>query len=84
VSARRKRSPGVLLQELFSDIGIAAGSSIEDLALEEVLDRLSAPDARQVELRFFGGLEIDEMGCLAENGKTRTAEGAGVPFRPSG
>ena len=38
-------------------------SSVDVLALDEALDRLSAFDARQcrvVELRFFAGLTIDE------------------------
>jgi RNA polymerase sigma factor (TIGR02999 family) len=73
----QKRSPGAPLEELLSDIGIAAGSSIEDLlALDEALDRLAALDARQaqiVELRFFGGLEIDEVAEVIQ-ASTRTVK----------
>ena len=73
----QKRSPGAPLEEIFSDIGMATGSSIEDLlALDEALDRLAALDARQaqiVELRFFGGLDIDEVAEVID-ASTRTVK----------
>jgi RNA polymerase sigma factor (TIGR02999 family) len=47
----------------------AGGPGIELIALEEALGRLSALDARKarvVELRFFGGLTMDEVAAVLE------------------
>ena len=46
---------------------IASGFNLEFLALDQALDRLAAMDpelAHIVELRFFGGLEVDETAQL--------------------
>jgi RNA polymerase sigma factor (TIGR02999 family) len=46
---------------------VAGGYNFEFLALDEALDRLAAIDpklAHIVELRFFGGLEVDEIAQL--------------------
>ena len=54
-----------MIDELLADVvGSAATSSNEELlAIDEALVRLAALDARQaqiVELRFFGGLDVEE------------------------
>ena len=60
----QKRSPGLPLTTL-SDVPIAVEAGDDDLlALDEALDQLEALDERQakiVEMRFFGGLEVDEV-----------------------
>jgi RNA polymerase sigma-70 factor (ECF subfamily) len=59
---RDKRGGGVVLTSL-GDKAIAAASSLDVLALDEALDRLSEMDpqqARIVELRFFAGMTIEE------------------------
>ena len=59
-----KRHPGRPLTTL-SNVAITADASGDDLlALDEALNRLEALDERQVrivELRFFGGLDVDEV-----------------------
>jgi RNA polymerase sigma factor (TIGR02999 family) len=59
-----KRSPGPPLATL-SDVAMPAEASGEDLlALDEALRRLEALDERQariVEMRFFAGLDVDEV-----------------------
>ena len=59
-----KRDPGLPLAT-FSDVAMASGASHDDLlALDEALDRLESLDERQakiVEMRFFGGLDVDEV-----------------------
>jgi RNA polymerase sigma-70 factor, ECF subfamily len=59
-----KRGAGVAIDELQTDLGVALTSSGEELlAIDEALGKLAALDARQaqiVELRFFGGLDVDE------------------------
>jgi len=61
----QKRGAGIVPDEPPSDIGIAIGPSHEEvLAIDEALARLAALDARQaqiVELRFFGGLTVEEI-----------------------
>jgi RNA polymerase sigma factor (TIGR02999 family) len=60
----RKRDGGVRLP---LDSGIASpvdSSAVDLIAVDEALDELAALDSRQakvVELRFFGGLELDEI-----------------------
>ena len=47
----------------------SGGREVELIALEEALDRLAALDARKarvVELRFFGGLSMDEVADVLE------------------
>ena len=60
--ARDKRGGRVVLTSLDGK-QIASASTVDVLALDEALDRLAAMDLQQsriVELRFFGGLTIDE------------------------
>jgi len=60
----QKRGAGIVIDGLLTDIvGSATSSNDELLAIDEALVRLAALDARQaqiVELRFFGGLDVDE------------------------
>ena len=54
----------------------SAGSPVDLVALDDALERLSRLDARQariVELRFFGGLTVEEVAHLLEV-STRTIE----------
>lgn len=58
-----KRGGGVTMLSLDEVSPAAQPASVDVLALDEALDALSSLDARQchvVELRFFGGLSIDE------------------------
>jgi RNA polymerase sigma factor (TIGR02999 family) len=63
----RKRDGGVQ-RPLDSDIGsVRSTSPIDLIAMDEALARLEALDGRQarvVELRFFGGLELHEIAPL--------------------
>lgn len=48
---------------------VDAHDSVDVLAIHEALDALAQLDSRQarvVELKFFGGLEIDEIATLLE------------------
>jgi RNA polymerase sigma factor (TIGR02999 family) len=61
--ARLKRGGGRLRVTLEAHDGAAPGLDAEILAVHEALTRLEALDARlarTVELRFFGGLDMDE------------------------
>jgi len=52
-----------------SGIAVAAPSPVDLIALDEVLDRLGAIDARKVrviELRFFAGLSVEETAAVLE------------------
>lgn len=54
----------------------SAGSPVDLVALDDALERLSTLDPRQariVELRFFGGLTVEEVAHLLEV-STRTIE----------
>lgn len=58
-----KRGGSRVRVTLTDPLDAGAPPSIDLLALDEALDRLSAVDARQakiVELRFFGGLTVEE------------------------
>jgi len=60
--ARDKRGGRVVFTSL-ADKAIAPAANVDVLALDEALDRLAALDPHQsqiVELRFFGGLTIEE------------------------
>jgi RNA polymerase sigma factor (TIGR02999 family) len=60
--AREKRGGGVSVTSLDDNV-VAAQSAVDVLALDEALDRLAAIDAQQgrvVELRFFGGLSVEQ------------------------
>jgi len=59
-----KRGGGALRVSLGEAAAVSPEPSIDLLALDEALGRLSALDARQarvVELRFFGGMELEEI-----------------------
>jgi RNA polymerase sigma factor (TIGR02999 family) len=60
----QKRGAGIVIDGFLSDIvGSATSSNEELLAIDEALVKLGALDARQaqiVELRFFGGLDVEE------------------------
>ena len=62
---QRQKRGGKAIQVSLSDIGVMAMERYEEfIALDEALKNLSAVNerkARVVELRFFGGLEIDEI-----------------------
>ena len=60
--ARDKRGGRVVLTSI-DDKQIASASNVDVIALDEALDRLAAigpQQSRIVELRFFGGLTIEE------------------------
>lgn len=63
-----KRGGGA--RELSMEDGLVAAASGEDLlGVEEALNRLTALDARKgriVELRFFGGLSVEETGAVLD------------------
>lgn len=62
--AANKRGGDAAQVTLDSGIAALSGASIDVLALEDALGRLAALDERQarvVELRFFGGLTIEEV-----------------------
>jgi RNA polymerase sigma factor (TIGR02999 family) len=66
--------PVTLADEVMGDRQLGAD---EMLALDQALDRLAEHDPRQarvVELRFFGGLTVEETAAVLEVSK-RTAEG---------
>jgi RNA polymerase sigma factor (TIGR02999 family) len=67
---RHKRGDGGRPLELEAAAGITVeGPSLDLLALDEALQRLAALDARKariVELRFFGGLSVDETAAMTE------------------
>jgi RNA polymerase sigma factor (TIGR02999 family) len=64
-SRSQKRDPGAPVVVLDGDAAASDGTSSVDLiAMNEALDQLEALDPRQakvVELRFFGGLELEEI-----------------------
>ena len=62
-----KRGGGEALVTLTEDDAVAAGPAFEALAVHETLERLERIDeraARVVELRFFCGLEMEEIAAL--------------------
>lgn len=62
-SRTAKRAPGEQALPLDEALLFSASKSSAVLALDEALDRLSRIDARKVkvvELRYFGGLSVDE------------------------
>ncbi|TAJ10148.1 MAG: sigma-70 family RNA polymerase sigma factor [Planctomycetota bacterium] len=68
--AAQKRGGNAQRVTLAEAIGAAGSTSIDLLELHEALEQLAALDARQhrvVELRFFGGLSVEEsadvLGC---------------------
>ena len=79
----QKRGAGALRVELAEDARIGGGASLDVLALCEALDELGREDAelaRLVELRYFGGLTVEETGRVL--GKSpRQVEGAWAAAR---
>ena len=64
----RKRDPQAIVSAALDDVPAAdAPATVDVLALDEALRRLAELDARQaqiVELRFFGGLTLDEIAAM--------------------
>jgi RNA polymerase sigma factor (TIGR02999 family) len=61
---RDKRGGGQVKVSLEEGLGLSAGADADVLAVDEALGRLEALDPQQakiVELRFFGGLTVDEV-----------------------
>jgi RNA polymerase sigma factor (TIGR02999 family) len=59
----QKRGGGAITVTLTEDLAVAAEPAVNLIALDRALDRLAADDrrkARVVELRFFGGLSVEE------------------------
>lgn len=62
--AAQKRGGGVAALTLSQAEGVAEGDGVDVLGLHAALETLALLDARQarvVELKFFGGLEIEEI-----------------------
>ena len=60
---RAKRGGGAIAVTLDEEVAVGAGADLDLLALGEALEALAALNARQarvVELRFFGGLTVEE------------------------
>jgi RNA polymerase sigma-70 factor (ECF subfamily) len=63
------RAGGIQRVELEEGLMISSERSSEVLALHDALSKLEAVDERQakvVELRYFGGFSVDEIGALLE------------------
>jgi len=61
---RLKRGSSAIKVTSFEDVAAPDPNGIDIVALDQALDRLSTLDAQQsrvVELRFFGGLSIEEI-----------------------
>jgi RNA polymerase sigma factor (TIGR02999 family) len=66
---RQKRGQGQLHVSLSEAVQLAAAESFDFVALDDALKSLEALDARQsrvVELRFFGGLGLEEVAHVLE------------------
>nr|MDQ3013058.1 ECF-type sigma factor [Acidobacteriota bacterium] len=64
-----KRGGGEEKFALDEALGVPEGKDLNILALNDALDELARLDARQsriVELRYFGGLSIEEMAAVLE------------------
>ncbi len=74
---REKRGGGRARVTLDDAVALSPQKDEDVLALDEALEKLAKLDARQakvVELRFFGGLNVDEV-AAALNVSKRTVEG---------
>jgi RNA polymerase sigma-70 factor (ECF subfamily) len=61
---RAKRGGNAVAVTLDETVAVAAGANLDLFALGEALEALEALEARQarvVELRFFGGLTVEEV-----------------------
>jgi RNA polymerase sigma factor (TIGR02999 family) len=61
--AFQKRGAGAEKASLSTVVAVAREPALEVIALDRALDRLAAVDARKarvIELRFFGGLSVEE------------------------
>ena len=64
-----KRGGNAITVVLDENLGIPSGSNLDLIALDEAMTRLAQLDARQsriVELRFFGGLSIEETAQIID------------------
>ena len=64
-----KRGGGQFKVSVVDDLASKSNSDIDIVALDEALERLAAIDprkARIVELRYFGGLTVEETGSFLE------------------
>jgi RNA polymerase sigma factor (TIGR02999 family) len=62
-----KRGGGAPRLSLDPDIGVPQKPEVDLVALDDALDRLTSLDPQQgrvIELRFFGGLSIEETGVV--------------------
>jgi RNA polymerase sigma factor (TIGR02999 family) len=62
-----KRGGGAQRTPLTADVGTGANRTVELLALDEALDQLSRVSPRQaqvIELRYFAGLTVEEIGAV--------------------
>jgi len=78
-----KRAPGGERLPLDAELVAIEASAIDLLALDEALEKLAAHDAelaRLVELRFFGGLTVEETGKVLGL-SVRQVEGAWITAR---
>jgi RNA polymerase sigma factor (TIGR02999 family) len=74
---RDKRGGGAARVSLDEGLGLSAERDLDVVALDEVLARLAELDRRQaeiVEMRFFGGLSVEEVAAVMSLSK-RTIEG---------
>ena len=65
--AAAKRGAGVPRLELDPEVGLPQARGVDLVALDDALNQLAALDAQQsrvVELRFFGGLSIEETSVV--------------------
>ena len=67
-NAQKRGSGAAILTLSAADAsGVATDGGVDLLAVHDALDALAALDARQaqiVELKFFGGMDVDEIAAL--------------------
>jgi RNA polymerase sigma factor (TIGR02999 family) len=72
-----KRGPGARRVTLHDDAALVEPLDCDLLALDEALEELARLDARQarvVELRFFGGLALEEVAAVLGRARSVVAE----------
>jgi RNA polymerase sigma factor (TIGR02999 family) len=65
----RKRGGGIRLMSLDENVAGGADDAVDMLALDEALEKLARRSARQsrvVELRYFGGLSVEEVAAMLD------------------